>query len=331
MHERSNTLNTWLQNFCGAQNFTLEPLAGDASFRRYFRLETQGRTHIVMDSPLEYEPINAWIEINQALGKHGLHPPEILAQEHEQGFLVLEDFGDQSFMSAIHEQNADTLYVQAMDTLLHMQQISTSDLNLARFDVPWMLTELQIMDDWFVQKMLSMTLSSDQQAVLRDSFQWIATRVAQQPTTFIHRDYHSRNLMINHNAQLGLIDFQDAMIGPITYDLVSLLKDCYLIWPESKRRQWLTYFYQNLPYTTNLSLNEFEQAFELCGLQRHLKVLGVFSRLNLRDQKPNYIKDLPGTFNYIIACLAKQTELKPLYTLMQATIQPRFIEFMDGL
>lgn len=331
MHERSNTLHTWIQDFCGKQQFALKPLAGDASFRRYFRLYTNDYTYIVMDSPLNNEPIDKWLEINQALDQHGLRPPKILAQDILQGFLVLEDFGDKSFLCALKEQEAGFLYMQAMDSLLHMQKISTSNLKLTAFDAKWVLNELQIMEIWFLDQLLSLRLSAAESAVITRSFQWLAQKIAEQPTAFIHRDYHSRNIMVLDNAALGLIDFQDAMIGPITYDLVSLLKDCYITWPPQMRTQWLTYFHANLNDTSCLSVTEFEQAFELCGLQRHLKVLGVFSRLHLRDQKPAYLKDLPRTFEYVMSCLSEQQELKELHTLMHSVIQPRFLEVMDEI
>ena len=331
MHERSNTLHTWIQSFCGAQTFKLQPLAGDASFRRYFRLYTNDATYVVMDSPLHQEPIDTWIEINIVLEQHGLRTPKILAQERTQGFLVLDDLGDNSMMSAISDQHTDCLYRQAMDSLLNMQKISTANINLPIFDAKWALSEMQIMEEWFLKNLLSLHLSIDQHEVINRSFQLLARKIATQPTTFIHRDYHSRNIMVLENSELGLIDFQDAMIGPITYDLVSLLKDCYLMWPPAKRKQWLTYFYLNLDNEYNISIEEFEQAFELCGLQRHLKVLGVFSRLHLRDKKSAYLKDLPRTFEYVISCLAEKQELQELYTLMTSVIQPRFIKIMDKL
>jgi len=330
MQKRQHALNEWLKALFGDSEFMVTPLAGDASFRRYFRLIQGQKTYVVMDAPPEKEQIIPFINISNALAKSGIHTPAVHAFEANQGFVLLEDLGDQLLLNALTPARADSLYKAAMSTLVKIQQCPTTDPALPAFDKPFMLQEIALFRDWFLDAWLALPLNAAEEALLENSFNWLSDELVKQPQVFIHRDYHSRNLIVtNENTpiDLGVIDFQDAMRGPFTYDLVSLLKDCYIQWPRKQIITWLGYFYQQL--STDWTLADFTRAFDLCGLQRHLKVLGIFCRLHLRDKKSAYLRDLPLTFNYVLACLESHDELQPLYRFMQDKVHGLFIEHVD--
>lgn len=321
MHARQNELNQWLETIFNHTPFTLTLLAGDASFRRYFRLQCGEITRIVMDAPPDKEDIAPFITIAEILSAAGVHAPKIYNVEPRQGFIVLEDLGDGLLLGALSSDSADQLYKAAMATLLNIQQCPT--IKLPAFDKAHMLKEVSLFQEWFLQAYLELELTPQEKKLIDSTIDWLLTQISMQPQVFIHRDYHSRNLIVidaNHPADMGVIDFQDAMHGPFTYDLVSLLKDCYIQWPREQVIHWLNYFYQQLPSHHNLSLSEFTKAFDLCGLQRHLKVLGIFCRLHLRDHKASYLRDLPLTFNYVTACAESYGELHPFYHFMQEKV-----------
>lgn len=320
MHERENALKVWLKNIIKQDDFNLTPLAGDASFRRYFRLEYNNLTWVVMDAPPDKEELEPFIHIATVLTQANVLTPEILAVDKEQGFLLLSDFGDQLLLGKLNTENSNNFYQVAITTLNKIQNCSITDTKLLSFDKAFMLKEMGLCSEWFFNAYLSLNLQEEEQLLIKNTINWIAEEVSQQPIVFIHRDYHSRNLMITNNQQLGVIDFQDAMRGPLAYDLVSLLKDCYISWPRAKVLEWVTYFYTNTPKAQTYSLPEFIRAFDLCGLQRHLKVLGIFSRLYLRDNKPGYLKDLPLTLNYVLECTEIYEELHPFFHLIQKRV-----------
>lgn len=322
MHERENALKEWLVHTIKQQDFVLKPLAGDASFRRYFRLHYNGLTQVVMDAPPEKEDLRPFIRIAQVLEQAGVHTPKILAMNLEQGFLLLSDLGDELLLKHLQDETVTHHYQHAIKTLFKIQSCPIDAPTLASFDKAFMLKEMSVCPEWFLNAYLALELSPDEHILLNNSMEWIATEVAKQPLTFIHRDYHSRNLMlIEVPAELGVIDFQDAMRGPFTYDLVSLLKDCYISWPRHKVLEWVEYFYTQNNLARSYSLAEFTRAFDLCGLQRHLKVLGVFSRLHLRDNKPGYLKDLPLTLKYVLECSETYPELHPLFYFLQKRVE----------
>lgn len=321
MHERENALKEWLVKTIKQQDFVLAPLAGDASFRRYFRLHYNGLTQVVMDAPPGKEDLNPFIHVAQTLEQAMVHTPQIIAMDLELGFLLLSDLGDQLLLNALHAETATAHYQQAMQILFKIQSCPIDDPLLAPFDHAFMMKEMNLCPEWFLNAYLALELNHEESTLLQQSMEWIATEVAQQPFTFIHRDYHSRNLMlVNEQADLGVIDFQDAMRGPCTYDLVSLLKDCYISWPREKILEWVAFFYTQSTYSAHYSLNAFVRAFDLCGLQRHLKVLGVFARLHLRDNKPGYLKDLPLTLKYVLECTESYEELHPLFHFLQMRV-----------
>jgi len=317
MHTRQNELMIWLQNIFGNKPFFLKNLAGDASFRCYYRLNCEGLSYVIMDAPPLKETIAPFINIANILSCNGIHTPAIHAVNHEHGFILLEDLGDELLLKVLTPENKDKLYKSAMDTIQKLQ-LSTTD-NLEEFDQNHMMNELSLFHDYFLKAYLEIELTQEDELLLQKTFNWLTTEILKQPKVFIHRDYHSRNLIIvnNNPNDIGVIDFQDAMRGPFTYDLVSLLKDCYKQWPREEVLKLLEYFHKNISTSFDWTLDEFTNAFDLCGLQRHLKVLGIFCRLKLRDKKDAYLRDLPLTFNYVTACVESYSELKPFYDFLQ--------------
>ncbi|KTC91049.1 phosphotransferase [Fluoribacter dumoffii] len=323
MHERENALKEWLIHTLKQDDFQLAPLAGDASFRRYFRLQHNGLSQIVMDAPPGKEDLKPFIHIARVLEHSDVHTPKILAMDLDKGFLLLSDLGDELLLNALNPETVNAHYQHAIKTLFKIQKCSIHDPLLASFDEAHMLKEMSLCPEWFFKAYLDLDLGHEECTLIQQTMEGIAKEVAQQPLTFIHRDYHSRNLMLLKNQSetaLGVIDFQDAMRGPLTYDLVSLLKDCYISWPRSKVLEWVEFFYTHSPLARNYSLPEFIRAFDLCGLQRHLKVLGIFCRLHLRDHKPGYLKDLPLVLKYVLECTETYEELHPFFQFLQMRV-----------
>lgn len=320
MHERENALKEWLVSILNNKDFIVTPLCGDASFRRYFRLKFKEETQIVMDAPPGKEDLHPFIYIAEQLARAGVLAPHILAQNIEQGFLLLSDLGDRLLLNELNATSATGYYQSAIAILQDMQQITLDKVTIPAFDKAFMIKEMSLCPEWFFHAYLSLELNPSESQVIQQTIHWIAGEVAKQPLVFIHRDYHSRNLMVLPDESLGVIDFQDAMAGPITYDLVSLLKDCYISWPREQIIGWLNYFYQTNQGVQSYTFDELIRAFDLCGLQRHLKVLGVFCRLFLRDGKAGYLKDLPLTLNYVLECCETYPELHEFYELFQKRV-----------
>lgn len=311
---RYKQLSTWIhQEWPQA---TIEVASADASFRRYFRINNNGKTSIAMDAPPDKEDCKPFIDITQRLLKANVHAPEIMRQDLAQGFLLLEDLGSKDYLDYLNPDSADTLYADAMQALLKIQQAKTH--NLPDYDADFLLLEMQYMPEWFLQTHFDIHPTSAQQEIINECFSKIINKVLEQPQVFVHRDYHSRNLMITDQYNPGVIDYQDAMLGPITYDLVSLLRDCYIQWPNQKVEHWVLDFKHQLEQSgslLNLSDEIFIEWFDYMGLQRHIKVLGIFARLNHRDGKSNYLNDLPLTLEYMMQVAQKYHETKPLYDL----------------
>lgn len=321
MHERENALKEWLKPIIPAEDFVLKPLAGDASFRRYFRINSSDSSCIAMDAPPPQEDLKPFIHVTQLLQQMNITTPQILAADIEQGFLLLSDLGDTLLLKKLTDTTADVYYHQAIDLILAMQKNEINE-SLPAFDKAFMLKEMSLCREWFFTQYLGLNLEQHENRILAESLEWIANEVSQQPSVFIHRDYHARNIMIKEeNASLAVIDYQDAMNGPLTYDLVSLLKDCYIAWPRERVLNWVSYFYQQSPFARHYyTLDQFIKAFDLCGLQRHLKVLGVFCRLHLRDGKSGYLSDLPLTLNYALECMKNYPDLDALYQLFHKKV-----------
>lgn len=323
MQERENALKDWLKQIISHDEFILTPLAGDASFRTYYRIQYNGLVHIIMDAPPDKEDLKPFIHVTHLLTQAKVFVPKILAVNMHYGFLLLSDLGDTLLLKELRTDTVDAYYKHAINTLLRIQSCPVDDVHIPPFNKAFMLKEMSLCTEWFLQKYLSLELLPEELFLLEHTMDWIAEQLMQQPTVFIHRDYHSRNLMCaldKGQPQLAVIDYQDAMYGPITYDLVSLLKDCYISWPREQVLDWIDYFYKQSPLAARQSKTLFVRGFDLCGLQRHLKVLGVFSRLYLRDGKAGYLADLPLVLKYVLECSELYEELLPLGHVLQKRV-----------
>ncbi|MTI64739.1 phosphotransferase [Methylophaga sp.] len=312
---RLSQLEEWLTAVLPYGEFKLEVASSDASFRRYFRVYQHEHSRIVMDAPPEHEDIDSFISIAEFLAGFDIHVPRIFAKNREQGFLLLSDLGNTSYLSALNEHSADPLYRAAIDEIIKMQLAPTAELELTAYDDEKLRDEMKLFPDWFLEKHLSLTPPPELDFV----FDQLISNAIKQPQYFVHRDYHSRNLMLGPDNEVGVIDFQDAVIGPATYDLVSLLKDCYIQWPQSRLDSWLDYYFEQA--TDKRLLSEVDRStfirwFDWMGLQRHLKVLGIFCRLNYRDGKAGYMNDLPLTLNYVLQVTGRYPELASLHQFL---------------
>lgn len=321
MVDRENALKEWLSTLIKHTDFILTPLAADASFRRYFRLQYNGLTQVVMDAPPQKETLTSFIEVTQILENAQVHVPKLIAINKPLGFLLLEDLGDTLLLGKLNAQTVDTYYKNAIDVLFKIQSCPLEESKLPLFDKQFMLQEMALCSEWFFKTYLSLDLAENEQRLIQQTLDWIATEVAMQPQVCIHRDYHSRNLMVQPDQTLGVIDFQDAMQGPVTYDLVSLLKDCYIAWPRAKVLEWVAFFHASSPHVRHYSLEQCVRAFDLCGLQRHIKVLGIFCRLNFRDNKAQYLNDLPLTLHYVLECAQTYDALHPFLDFLQKRVR----------
>lgn len=319
MDQRLQQIIEWLPAVLGSDEFEVSPASADASFRRYFRVTYDEQTAIIMDAPPGKENPLPFIRIAALLGEAGVHTPRLLAQDLSQGFLLLSDLGDDSYLQVLNFDNADALYGDAMQALLKIQSIPLGNASLPPYGAGLLWQELSLFRDWFLDRHLGIRLSALQEQRLERCFQLLVESALQQPKVVVHRDYHSRNLMACAHRP-GVIDFQDAVIGPFTYDLVSLLRDAYIRWPQAQVEQWALDFFgqwRRQSSSRGISPQQFMSWFDLMGLQRHLKVVGIFSRLNYRDHKPGYLNDIPLTFNYVLEACQRHTELADFYALLQ--------------
>ncbi|MDP3608846.1 MAG: phosphotransferase [Methylophilus sp.] len=317
--DRKQQLEAWLQEVLGNETFTLTTASADASFRRYFRVHTANQTLIAMDAPPPQEDCRPFVRIAGLLLAAGLNVPKILAQEIQLGFLLLSDLGDTTYLSVLNAENAQRLYGDATQALIQMQLASQPDV-LPPYDEALLTREMQLFPDWYLAKHLDVTLDEVQNRVLQQTFAILNQNILAQAKVTVHRDYHSRNLMVCEDNP-GILDFQDAVYGPITYDLVSLLKDAYIVWDEEKIIDWTARYWQSarkagLQVPTDFG--EFYRDFEWMGAQRHIKVLGIFARLYHRDGKDGYLKDMPLVMTYLRKVCGRYIELKPMLKLLNA-------------
>lgn len=318
MDSRQQALQTWLVKVLKKENFTLTSASSDASFRRYFRIHFPEVTLIAMDAPPPQEDCRPFVKVAQQLLAAGLNVPQIIAQDVEQGFLVLGDLGNDTYLSKLNLKTAPNLYKDATNALIKMQLASQPGL-LPEYDEALLCREMQLFPDWYIGKHLNVTLNEAQQQVLHKTFAVLNQNILAQPKVTVHRDYHSRNLMVTEHNNPGILDFQDAVYGPITYDLVSLLKDAYIAWDEEYIIDWAVRYWQSarkagLPVQEDFS--EFYRDFEWMGAQRHIKVLGIFARLYHRDGKDGYLKDMPLVMNYLRKVCERYVELRPMLRLL---------------
>ena len=311
-------LADWLQAETSFKDGELSIASADASFRRYFRLKHQGHSYIVMDAPPDLEASLPFVQIGEWMKKSGIHVPEIFAKDLELGFMVLSDFGDFHFQDALASEEKDDLYNLAINEIVKLQSaLSKPEEKLPAFDSSWQTKELEIFREWCLPD----TSKSDYQRITES----LTNSIDQIPKAFMHRDFHCRNLLFCTDRKLGVIDFQGAMFGPVTYDLVSLLRDCYV----DNKMEWITrkviQFQKSLQEAglqyAQVEPDEFTRWFDFSGLQRHLKCVGIFHRLKIRDQKPDYMKDVPRVLEYIHQVLDRHPELEELKNMVQqATI-----------
>lgn len=300
MDSRFQQLQDWLQTVAGIHNYEIAPASADASFRRYFRVRFNTTSRIVMDAPPQQEDCRPFIHVSALMAGIGLHVPVVLRQDLQQGFLLLTDLGEQMYLPALNADTVEDLYGDALQALLRLQMHGPADL--PPYDRDLLMTEMELFRQWYLQRHLGLQLSQSENAIIDTAFNYLAEQALQQPRVIVHRDYHSRNLMLS-TPNPGILDFQDAVIGPITYDLVSLLRDCYIAWPRSQVMGWVREYYrqaQSEGLLENVSEAQFVHWFDLMGIQRHLKASGIFARLNYRDAKPGYLQDIPRTLGYVL-------------------------------
>jgi aminoglycoside/choline kinase family phosphotransferase len=316
-------LHKWVQSVFPCDPGAIVPLAGDASFRRYFRITSNGVTRVAVDAPPTNEKSDAFVGIAQAFAAQGIQVPAIIAADQKQGYMLLSDLGDGLFSSHLSSTSVDPLYISAIDTLIKIQQTPQNAYPFPQYDESLMLAECNLFSEWYLGQYLKLKLSPRDEAVLHSTFARIIEVAQEQPKVVVHRDYHSRNLLVLPDNQVGVLDFQDAVIGPITYDLVSLLKDCYVSWPNSNVVNWAHGYFEKARaagIVQDLTMPQFLRWFDWMGVQRHLKCIGIFARLYLRDNKSQFLADIPQIFDYILATSARHPKLNGLSKLLQSRI-----------
>lgn len=314
MTKREEDLLAWLHAQTG-ESHELVPASSDASFRRYFRIHTDGTTRVVMDAPPPQEDCQPFVHVANLLRVAGMNAPEVIAANIEDGFLILSDLGTTTYLDVLNEDNVDRLYGDAIGALAQLQAcIEPASAGLPVYDSELLNRELSLFKDWYLQKHLGMTLDAAQEGILVATNKLLVESALAQTRVCVHRDYHSRNLMFTEKNNPGVLDFQDAVIGPVTYDLVSLLRDCYISWPRERVEGWVLNYYQILVESgvinaDYVSEQQFLRDFDLMGVQRHLKAIGIFARLLHRDGKDGYINDIPRTMAYVKEVAGRYPEL----------------------
>jgi aminoglycoside/choline kinase family phosphotransferase len=323
MDPRQQALDHWLKTHCQLPVFQLTAMAGDASFRRYFRIEAGNRQYVAMDAPPERENnCRPFIAISESLRRQGLLTPEIIASDVTAGFLLLTDFGDRLYLNELTAANAEPLYTIALDALAILQSCTVQNWTIPPFPVEFMYQELQLSKEWFLVKHLGLVLNTQTEKMLTDFFRFLAESAAQQPQVLMHRDYHSANLMVLPDNQVGILDFQDAFMGPVTYDLVSLLRDCYIAWPDQFVKKWVLQYKQKIPALANVSDLEFIRWFDLMGMQRHLKALLTYARKMHRDDNANYLQHIPRALHYLAMVAPEYAESHAFNVFLQDAVLP---------
>lgn len=324
-------LSTWTCEQLAARGEQFDgwsPLSGDAGFRRYFRLAKL--PYLAVYAPPSSENSLLFTSIARFFHQQGLAVPEIIAADYTRGFLLVSDLGEELYAAQLTDDHVDGLYGEAINTLLHLQTTQPPPGIFAAYDAATLRREMDLFPQWFITQLLGYSINSDEQQLLKQTFTLLEQAVGKQPQVVVHRDFHSRNLILRQTQQgrllpPGLIDFQDALIGPAAYDLVSLLKDCYVDWPKSQVRSWALAYYQQAQQQgiwPRLREGEFIQAFDWMGLQRHLKVLGIFARLSLRDHKHTYLNDLPRVLSYTLDVLGHYPALAGFHLWFQQRLMP---------
>ncbi len=315
--EREQQLQVWLAGVLETPYRRLIPLAGDASFRRYFRVDCGETSYVAMDAPPDKESCLPFVAIAKTFLKLGLNVPVIYAEDVSRGFLLLTDFGDELYVNALTKENANELYQHAFDDLLLIQSCTEIEgYVLPRFNRELYYKEMSLFRDWYLIKHLGISLSKMEWETLEEGFQLLIEAALAQPQMCVHRDYHSRNLIrVPESRQPGVLDFQDAVWGPVTYDLLSLLRDCYIDWPPEQVELWALHYQKQVTRVgllEEVSQQQFLQWFDWIGLQRHLKCIGIFTRLKERDNKSSYLQYIPRVIRYAKSVCERYPELTDL-------------------
>jgi aminoglycoside/choline kinase family phosphotransferase len=317
--DRVQQLTDWLKRRAGLGAFEIEPASSDASFRRYFRVRHAGGTLIAMDAPPAREDSGPYVAVARAFGALGLNVPEILEADLEQGFLLLSDLGTRLYLDELNEATVERLYGDALGALVVLQACGPGQCTLPAYDESRLLAEMDLFRQWYLRRHRGLQLTDAQDRALDGVFQLLAHSALEQPRVAVHRDYHSRNLLVTERHNPGIVDFQDAVMGPVTYDLVSLLRDCYIDWPRPRVEEWAL-GYHDLALQSGIlregDEERFLRWFDLMGVQRHLKAAGIFARLNYRDGKPGYLADIPRTLGYVQEVTGRYPQLQPLLELL---------------
>jgi len=322
--DRYELVRAFAADALGSADFAIAPASADASFRRYFRIAPRAAwrghsTVIAMDAPPPMEDCRPYVDVARMLAAAGVHAPEVIEADLERGLLLTTDLGTRTYLSALDADSAPRLYSDAIDALIRWQ-LATRAGALPPYDEALLARELALFPDWYVARHLGATLSAGQSKTLAQAFRLLLDNILGQPRVYVHRDYHSRNLMLSE-PNPGVLDFQDAVIGPITYDLVSLLRDAYISWDESRQIDWAARYWERardagLPVSRDFG--EFWRDFEWMGVQRQLKVLGIFARLDRRDGKAAYLADMPRVMAYLRSACERYRALHPLLALIDA-------------
>ena len=305
---------------------TLEAASEDASARSYWRVLGAQADAIVMDAPAGSGNLDAWLDVAARLRAAGLNAPEVLAEDRAQGFLLLSDLGSRQYLAELNDANADALYADALAAMATMQA-RVDPAGLPRYDEPFLVRELELLPTWFLQRHLGIAIECDEWDVIEVAFRLLVDNALRQPQVFVHRDFHSRNLMRVPGHNPGIVDFQDAVLGPITYDLASLLRDCYIAWDYARVRNWAESHRLRLieagALDPRIDAARWQRWFDLTGMQRHLKVLGIFCRLWYRDGKRGYLKDLPRVWQYVRDVASRYPELRGFLALLERLVGDR--------
>ena len=326
---RLHALSNWLRADLKRKVDAIRPASSDASFRRYFRAWIDGDSFIVMDAPPPHEDVRPFVHISGLLREAGIQAPRIHAQNVQHGFLLLDDFGKTCYLDKLDADCADGLYGDALASLERMQcGVDVATCGLPPYDEALLRTEMNLFGDWFIRRLLDFEPVRSEVAVLEKTWTLLAESALEQPRVCVHRDYHSRNLMVTERGNPGVLDFQDAVIGPISYDLVSLLRDCYIAWPQSRVEAWVGEYHLRLVDKGLAEPGEddrFTRWFDWMGVQRHLKAIGIFSRLKLRDDKSGYLGDIPRTLSYVTSVCERYPDLADFLLFLQDRVQDRAV------
>lgn len=325
--ERLAMIEGWLSRGLRLQPARIEPASSDASFRRYFRAYCAGGTYIVMDAPPGKEDVRPYLHVTRLLEPLGIHVPHVHESDIERGLLLLEDLGSSHYLACLNDSgDADRLYADALDTLARIQtRGGDAAAELPPYGREPLMREMALMPEWFLERHLLLEPSAAERQLLQAVFEFLTAEALAQPQVFVHRDYHSRNLMVLRERNPGVLDFQDALCGPVGYDLASLLKDCYISWPRERVSAWLSAYRDRLASegrARGVDARQFLRGFDLIGVQRHLKVLGIFARLWHRDGKIGYLRDLPLTLEYLRDTCARYRELAQFSEFLERRVVP---------